>query len=138
MRRDHRWYAFSLIELTAVLAVVAILAAIGLYAGATAQSTARDEQRKAISAKIVSNIDAFFRDNGFYPSHQYDVAWTSNQLTIGPRTIPLTGALSYSNTTTNATVTRYFYQSASVGYVLCVGRESGGWIRTGFANINCP
>lgn len=138
MNVTHRWHAFSLIELTAVLAVVAILAAIGLFAASTAQSTARDEQRKAVAAKIVSNIDAFFRDNGFYPSSQYDVTWSANQLTIGPRTIPLTGYLTYSNTTTTSTVTRFFYQSASVGYVLCVGRESGGWIRNGFANINCP
>lgn len=131
----HRQRAFSLVELIVALAVIAILAGLGLAAANSAQSTARDEQRKTTAARIVSTIDAYFRENGIYPG---TITFSTNQVVIGSRNVPLTGYLSYSGTTTNASSTRYYYQVIGFAYILCVGRESGGWIRTGPSPTSCP
>lgn len=58
---------FSLIEILIVIAIMAILAAIGTYSYKSTQGKTRDAQRKADLATLASILERYYADHGFYP-----------------------------------------------------------------------
>ena len=58
---------FTLIEILVVMAIMAILAAIGIGAFGGVQSKARDAQRKSDLAAFARAVEMFYNDNGRYP-----------------------------------------------------------------------
>lgn len=59
--------AFTLLELLVVMAILAILAGLGLRAFGTAQEKARDNRRKQDLASVVKALDTYYNDYGQYP-----------------------------------------------------------------------
>lgn len=59
---------FTLIELLIVMVIIAILAGYGLNSFNSSQIKARDAQRKADLTSIVSALEIFYNDKGYYPS----------------------------------------------------------------------
>lgn len=59
---------FTLIELMVVMAILAILLAIGAGAFTSSMKKGRDATRKANLRAITNALDMYFNDNGRYPS----------------------------------------------------------------------
>lgn len=129
---------FSLTEIIIVMAIIALLASLGIYGLSVAQRTSRDDERKIVASNISTAVDNYFRSNGFYPNSSTDITWSQNQVVVGSATIPLVGPKRYSATATDATKTRYFYQRDTRGYVLCTLLESGSWYKIGLGSTACP
>ena len=107
---------FTMIELLVVVAIIGILAGIGIASYGSANKKARDGKRKADIESIRSALEMYKADKDFYPSNLSD-------LTIVPFYIhgipspPLNSSPStyeggYSNTTTT--------------YSICLTLEIGG------------
>lgn len=59
---------FSLVELMIVVAVMVILSTLGFFAYNNFQKSARDSKRKADLKSIATAMQAYYTDNGAYPS----------------------------------------------------------------------
>ncbi|MBU1127348.1 type II secretion system GspH family protein [Patescibacteria group bacterium] len=58
---------FTLIELLIVMAIIGILASIGLVSFRSSQAKARDAQRKSDLSQMQRALEAYFNDKGEYP-----------------------------------------------------------------------
>lgn len=59
---------FTLIELVVVMALIAILAALGVGAIIVARNTAKETTHKSNAKTIQTGLEAFFAKNGTYPT----------------------------------------------------------------------
>lgn len=59
---------FTLLELLVVMAIIGILATIGVSGFLTAQEKGRDAQRKSDLKQIAGAVELYFNDYGRYPS----------------------------------------------------------------------
>ncbi len=78
---------FTLIELLIVLAILALLAAIGLVAYNTVLKNARDAKRQSDLALIRSALEAYNTDQKYYPA---SIDGTSITNTTGTNVVPIT------------------------------------------------
>ncbi len=62
-----RYLGFTLIELLVAMAIIAVLATVGLGAFFTAQMKGRDARRKADLEQIQRALEIYFNDKGVYP-----------------------------------------------------------------------
>ena len=62
---------FTLIELLVVVAILGILAAVGLGQFHTAQKRGRDAQRKENLASVTKALEMYYNDYGQYPSSAF-------------------------------------------------------------------
>ncbi len=131
--------AFSLTELLAALAIIAILAGLAVAGISYTQRTTRDQERKLVATQIQSALDSYLRTNGGYPSGA-NLSFQTSQISIaGKVVVQLSGFKSYSSTATTAAATRYYYSKDTSGYLLCVYLEAGGSYRMGNTTANnCP
>lgn len=58
---------FTLIELLVVMAIIGLLAAVGLASFKSSQIKARDAQRKSDLSQMQRALEAYFNDKGEYP-----------------------------------------------------------------------
>lgn len=133
--------AYTLIEISVVLAVVAVLLGLGVFGISILQSNGRDTQRKAKLAEINSAIDYYLRIYNRIPSVGGGFQWVgNNQIVVGPKTVNLSGALVRSATNvSDIDETYYIYQIPPVvgGYQLCVRLENGNWFNLGTNPVLC-
>jgi prepilin-type N-terminal cleavage/methylation domain-containing protein len=59
---------FTLIELLVVMAIIAILAAIVLFAISDTRAKGRDSQRAAQSQEFLKSFELYYTENGEYPN----------------------------------------------------------------------
>lgn len=59
--------AFTLIELLVVMAIIGILAAVGLVSFRTSQARSRDAERKSDLKQIASSLELYYADYAKYP-----------------------------------------------------------------------
>lgn len=65
IRRNQ--HGFTLVELTIVIAVIAILSVIGMVSYIEVQKQARDNQRQADILTFQNELEKFYEQNGTYP-----------------------------------------------------------------------
>lgn len=71
---------FTLIEIVIVLAIAALIMVIVFFAVAGAQRTRKDQQRKDLAARVVSQLENFASNNsGDFPTTGEFVATTGNR-----------------------------------------------------------
>lgn len=69
LRKKYKISGFTLIEMLIVVAVIALLAAVVLYANITSSAQkARDSKRKQDLNKLVRTFEDYYNDHGRYPS----------------------------------------------------------------------
>lgn len=66
-KEQNKKNGFTLIELLVAMAIIAILATIGLVSFRSSQIKARDAQRKSDLAQLQKALEAYFNDKGEYP-----------------------------------------------------------------------
>lgn len=70
---------FTLLELLVVMAIIGILAAIGLASYGGIQAKARDARRKSDLENISRALEMYYNDNGVYPATvTWDAKWESS------------------------------------------------------------
>lgn len=94
---------FTLLELLVVMAIIGILAAIGMSSYGTVQSKARDARRKSDLENVARALEMYYNDNKAYPgSIAWDAKWA-------------TGATVYMEKTPKDTKGAYLYEPQNVG-----------------------
>jgi prepilin-type N-terminal cleavage/methylation domain-containing protein len=132
-----KFKAFTIIELIVVMGIIAVVIALGITAISTSQRATRDQERKVVGGDIQAALDSILRSKGNYPAAS-NVVFSTNQVSVDGKVIPLTGFKSYSSSSTTASATRYYYSRGTGGYLLCIYLESGGPVRWGYSTSNCP
>ncbi len=61
-------FGFTLVELLVVMAIIGVLASLGVGSFMTAQMRGRDAQRKSDLKQISNSLELFYADHGQYPS----------------------------------------------------------------------
>ena len=89
-----RQSGFTIVELLIVIVVIGILAALVITTYGGIQSKARNSKRQVDLQSLQTQLEAFFSQNGYYPSNANinDPAWRAVQmksLDIGAMTDPL-------------------------------------------------
>lgn len=79
--RQRSSAGFTLVELTVVIAVIAILATISIIMYSQVQKQSRDSQRDANSVVLQGELEKYFERNGEYPSGCPDLVCTTWFLT---------------------------------------------------------
>lgn len=72
---------FTLVEIIAVITIIAVLASIGTVAYLTVQKQARDDDRKSDILVLKNALDKYYQDNGEYPLPGGCVANTACSIT---------------------------------------------------------
>jgi prepilin-type N-terminal cleavage/methylation domain-containing protein len=128
---------FTLIELLTVMAIIAILAGMSLFALSGARQNARDTKRKSDLESIRSAVELFKADCGFYPgSLSYGNPLTGSTCTPSNANI-------YIQTVPQDSITgrSYSYNSSSTTYTLCAALEDGstpvGGCTSGCGSASC-
>ncbi len=67
---------FTLVELLIVMAIIGILAALGVGSYMTAQMRGRDAQRKSDLKQVSNALELYYADHGQYPVAS-DISWGS-------------------------------------------------------------
>lgn len=86
---------FTLIEILVVMAIIGILAAIGMSAYGTAQSKARDARRKSDLENITRALEMYYNDNKLYPpapgpgSFSWGLQWAASGGTLYMEKVPI-------------------------------------------------
>lgn len=65
IKRNH--YGFTLVELTVVIAVIGILASVGIVSYIEVQKQSRDNQRQTDMTIFQNELEKFYEKNGTYP-----------------------------------------------------------------------
>lgn len=108
--------AFTLVELLIVIAIVAILVAIGSISFVSAMKQSRDTRRKADLEQIRGALETFRSENGIYPSTATGLSSLSpDYITTLPED-PSNPATPYLYTDTSS--------GDSISYELCATLES--------------
>jgi prepilin-type N-terminal cleavage/methylation domain-containing protein len=131
MRRSK---GFTLVELMIVIAVIAILATIGLVGFGRAQKAGRDTDRSQKAKGLQVGLECYYGINGTYPSSldftDLDTSlttecWTGNELgdPVAGATFTAAGAVQKGTTT----IATYTYTSAAPNdsYTITLTGESG-------------
>jgi len=109
---------FTLIELVVVVAIIGILAGIGIATYSSANKKARDGKRKADIESIRSALEMYKADVGSYPDDLSDLTATPVYIHdipfVPPNSSPSTYEGGYSPSTNN------------VLYDICITLEVGG------------
>jgi prepilin-type N-terminal cleavage/methylation domain-containing protein len=138
-KRLLNYKAFTLVEVVAGLAIVAIMIMLVFFGIRLGQKKARDIDRTDILNRIKVEISAFQNKTGRVPDPTTQMTWTTNSVIIGSgtsyaKTVQLTGssAMKAVNNTQNETLgdsdangTIYYYWVLKDGYVLGADREDG-------------
>ncbi len=134
MKRNKR--AFTLIELTIGMAVIAVLITLGIVGIGIVQKNARDVERSNSIASITTILNDYRKQFLSLPL-KANVVFSNGQVSIvGFKNFPLKGFLSPTSSTDN-NGTRYYYNNISNSdYVLCVQLESGSI--KGSGTSQCP
>lgn len=106
---------FTLIELLVVMAIIAILASVGLVSFNSSQVKARDTQRKSDLSQIQKALEAYFNDKGEYPASlpASGVEWRDTEVADGE------GALYMKSFPADPKGYTYFYERpSSVSYAI--------------------
>jgi len=129
--------AFTLIELTVGMAVIAVLITLGIVGIGIVQTNARDVERGNAIASLSNILNDYRKQNLSFPK-QVDVRFSSDQVSIvGFKNFPLKGFLKYSSDSTTNSQTRFYYKDVSNSdYQLCVLLESGSVKNSGTST--CP
>ncbi|RJP21097.1 MAG: prepilin-type N-terminal cleavage/methylation domain-containing protein [Candidatus Omnitrophota bacterium] len=91
-----RYYAFTLIELLIVVAIIGILAAIAVPNFMNAQTRAKVARAQSDMRNLKVSIDSYQIDNNMYPTARYSpVTGESGQITLSRRFYVLTTPVSY-------------------------------------------
>jgi type II secretion system protein G len=144
---------FTLVELLIVIAIIGILASIGLASFNSSQMKSRDAKRKSDFQQLANALELYYNDKGQYPASDASgnilgcKAGATDTCTWGSLTVP------FSNTTTGTiymvrlpadpSSTYYFYVSTGTTYKLYARLENTqdkSIISTGVScgsSINC-
>ncbi|MFS8130894.1 MAG: type II secretion system protein [Candidatus Dojkabacteria bacterium] len=128
--------AFTLIELTIGMAVIAVLITLGIVGIGIVQKNARDVERNNSIASVTTILNDYRKQFLSLPL-KANVVFSNGQVSVvGFKNFALKGFLSPASSTSD-NGTRYYYNNISNSdYVLCVQLESGS-IR-GSGTSQCP
>jgi prepilin-type N-terminal cleavage/methylation domain-containing protein len=131
MRRDlfyrlkKRSGSFTLVELLVVIAVILILAGLGLSAGEGVMNRAERSRTRAEIQAMAAALESYKADNGIYPS--YDIGLTTNNYVSADGTVgsyqnssellyqSLAGKTNFTDTTNNAGKIYMSFKADQVG-----------------------
>lgn len=146
LKQKKPQFGFTLIELLIVIAIIAILIAIGAVSYTTAQRRARDAQRLSDVQKIATALEEFFADNHEYPT----TATWENCLSNAGGCALASGIAPVANTylrnvprDPQNSSTLYGYAGVPVGtsnqkYTITLPVYEGGTAPTGYNPYNSP
>ncbi len=132
---------FTLVELMIVMAVIAILATMGLFGLGKAQGAARDVQRQQVMTALSGALERYYGDNKAYPTAGSGATqWSTFLTNIGASYVaaptdpcPTSTSINANGNPVNASAVvvcapaRYAYtQTTTADYTLTLTKESGG------------
>lgn len=113
---------FSLVELLVVLAIIAVISGISMFALNDVRISSRDARRKADLETIRSALELYKSDCGSYPT----AVPTSGTSITGPSGLPCAGNVYMQTVPTEPTSGNYTYALLSAtAYELCTHLEQG-------------
>ena len=104
---------FTLIELVVVMALIAILAALGVGAIIVARNTAKETTHKSNAKTIQTGLEAYFAKNGNYPATTGTVSFTTAATSANNVTLALTPECTVATQAGGGTVTY-----TATGYII--------------------
>lgn len=117
---------FTLVELLAAMAIIAILIGLAGFGISIALRNSRDTQRKSKLSDIQLAINEYYTSQNAYPA-TITGAGSSTQIQVtGGSAVPVKGATKSLATGTTTGGTNYHYAVVTDGYLLCAELESGG------------
>ncbi len=134
--------AFTLLELIVAMAIIAVLVGLSVIGITTVQRSSRDTERLAALEAINLEVEAWYGNNGSYPSsivfdNAADTVAVGGTVIAGGRAVTLpkgvASAINTALTATSSTETDYCYTTtAGTAYSLGVRLEgtSGRWFGT--------
>ncbi len=152
LTKAERTEAFTLIELLIVIAILGILATIGIISFTSSQAKGRDAKRKTHLSQIAQALELYYNDKGKYPN----VDASGNIRGCGTDAVNTCtwGASAFSNTTTGTIYMtelptdpssyRYYYIGTSSGttyklYAYLENSKDQSIIETDYScgSVNC-
>lgn len=134
---------FTLVELLAAMAIIAILIGLAGFGISIALRNSRDTERKNVLNSMQVTINDYYTRKSAYPTSAAksgtDIILKENTLTVGDavptkgHTVPFNPADGKS--TTGGTI--YRYGTTSTGYLLCVKLENGDWFDLSNGGTTC-
>lgn len=105
----QKYFGFTLIELIVVMAILGLLATIGLGSFRSAQIKGRDTQRKNDLGQLQRGLEAYYNDKGRYPNAPLPSGeWRDTTVTGG--------ALYMKSVPTDPSGYSYLYESNGTAY----------------------
>lgn len=99
MKKSHR-FAFTMVEILAVTALISILAAIGFGAYSYAMGRAKESATRALVKQLEAGIEAFHAKFGYYPpSSKSGTAHVYNAVTLTRGTNDMVTAINFGSYT---------------------------------------
>lgn len=127
--------AFSLLQIVFSFAVIAIMIAMSIAGIFVLQKSSREKNRELLGAELSQDINDYRRTNLRYPTKS-QVEFRTLDVRINNVVVAnLKGSLVPARTTSSSG-TRYFYNSTSGGFTLCILMESNE-IQS-FGTESCP
>jgi prepilin-type N-terminal cleavage/methylation domain-containing protein len=133
---------FTIVELLIVIVVIAILATLVIVTFTGIQQKARDSKRETDIDALDSHLEAFYADNGYYPTitDMTSSSWVANNMkgldpsaltdpkgTLITGNAPATGTYVYSYVTQGCTTTQASSSTnGCTSFVLTAELEAGG------------
>jgi prepilin-type N-terminal cleavage/methylation domain-containing protein len=121
---------FTLVELLAAMAIIAVLIGLAVFGINLAQRSARNTQRRSAARDISLAVQAYYEQNGAYPA---SITWAAGSATVATgNVVTLTGPTSYKGAITTgnpaapsaaADGTYWSYGTTTNGYKICVNLE---------------
>lgn len=118
---SKRTFGFTLLELLVVMAIIGILAAIGIASFSGVQAKARDARRKSDIESFARALEMFYNDNGRYPiitsaddMGSFGAQWTGEGSTWGFEWTVSDGTTYMSKIPTDPKYTNYRYNPLRV------------------------
>ncbi len=141
---------FTLVELLAAMAIIAVLLGLAVFGINLAQRSSRDTQRRSAANDISLAVQSYYEQNGAYPT---SLTFATNSVPVGTNTVNLKGGAAYRGALTatyptgaaapDGTGTYWFYKTTSgttAGYAICVYLEGTTTAYNGGTdkNATCP
>lgn len=126
---------FTLVELLIVIAILGVLATIGLGTFSSSQSKSRDAKRKTNLQQIAESLELYYNDKARYPASD-EVSGNMMGCGAGGTSICTWGTSAFSNTTTGTVYMiqlpddpsspqyKYYYKSGITSYQLYAHLEN--------------